>query len=186
MASVNAASATLACWPTCPQHSHAPTTEMEKLLASTLPTHRTTHSITSLRNTYAVVHWTGRKMCKCLETQYLLSQLRIGGNHILSELLEYEMGVNSSIDRCHRVLHGTDNNCNNIHRPLLWSSQTVSSSHYKRLPSVGFQSWSRFLPASQPAGDVSHKPGGRLPLLSARPAVTPPTLKRAATNFAAW
>jgi len=25
---------------------------------------------------------------------------------------------------------------------------------------------------SQPAGDVSHKPGGRLPLLSARPAVT--------------
>jgi len=39
---------------------------------------------------------------------------------------------------------------------------------------------------SQPAGDVSHKPGGRLPLLSARPAVTPTTLKRAATNFAAW
>ena len=39
---------------------------------------------------------------------------------------------------------------------------------------------------SQPAGDVSHKPGGRLPLLSARPAVNPVTLKRAATNFAAW
>jgi len=39
---------------------------------------------------------------------------------------------------------------------------------------------------SQPARDVSHKPGGRLPLLSARPAVTPATLKRAATNFAAW
>ena len=38
---------------------------------------------------------------------------------------------------------------------------------------------------SQPASDVSHKPGGRLPLLSARPAVTPATLKRAATNFAA-
>ena len=34
---------------------------------------------------------------------------------------------------------------------------------------------------SQPAGDVSRKPDGRLPLLSARPAV-----KRAATNFAAW
>jgi len=34
---------------------------------------------------------------------------------------------------------------------------------------------------SQPAGDVSHKPGGRLPLLSARPAVTLATLKRAAT-----
>ena len=39
---------------------------------------------------------------------------------------------------------------------------------------------------SQPAGEVSHKPGGRLPLFSARPAVTPATLKRAATNFAAW
>ena len=39
---------------------------------------------------------------------------------------------------------------------------------------------------SQPAGDASHKPDGRLPLLSARPAVTPATLKSAATNFAAW
>jgi len=39
---------------------------------------------------------------------------------------------------------------------------------------------------SQPAGDVSHEPGGRLPLLSARPAVTTVTLKKAATNFAAW
>jgi len=39
---------------------------------------------------------------------------------------------------------------------------------------------------SQPAGDVSHKPSGRLPLLSARPAVNPATLKRAAISFAAW
>ena len=38
----------------------------------------------------------------------------------------------------------------------------------------------------QPAGDMSHKPGCRLPLLSARPAVTLATLKRAATKFAAW
>ena len=38
---------------------------------------------------------------------------------------------------------------------------------------------------SQPAGDVTHKPGGRLPLLSARPAVTPATLNRAATGGAA-
>ena len=36
---------------------------------------------------------------------------------------------------------------------------------------------------SQPAGDVSHKPGGRLPLLSARPAVTLATLKKAATMY---
>ena len=39
---------------------------------------------------------------------------------------------------------------------------------------------------SQPAGDVIHKPGGRLPLLSARPAVTPATLKMSAANFATW
>ena len=39
---------------------------------------------------------------------------------------------------------------------------------------------------SQPAGDVNLKPSGRLPLLSARPAVTPATLKRAATSFAVW
>jgi len=39
---------------------------------------------------------------------------------------------------------------------------------------------------SQPAGDVSHKPGGRLPLLSTRPTVILATLKRAATDFAAW
>jgi len=30
---------------------------------------------------------------------------------------------------------------------------------------------------SQPAGDVSHKPGARLPLFSARPSVTPATLE---------
>jgi len=39
---------------------------------------------------------------------------------------------------------------------------------------------------NQPAGDANYKPDGRLPLLSARPAVTPATLKRAATNFALW
>ena len=33
---------------------------------------------------------------------------------------------------------------------------------------------------------MSHKPSDRLPLLSARPAVTPATLKRATTYFAAW
>jgi len=38
---------------------------------------------------------------------------------------------------------------------------------------------------SQPAGDMSHKPGGRLPSLFAGPAVTLATLKTAATSFAA-
>jgi len=36
---------------------------------------------------------------------------------------------------------------------------------------------------SQPAGDASREPDSRLLLLSARPAVTLATLKRAATNF---
>ena len=39
---------------------------------------------------------------------------------------------------------------------------------------------------NQPTSDVSHKPGGRLSLLSARPAVTLATVKKAATDFAAW
>ena len=39
---------------------------------------------------------------------------------------------------------------------------------------------------SQPAGDVNHKPDGRLPLLPAGPAVTLATLKGVATNFAVW
>jgi len=38
---------------------------------------------------------------------------------------------------------------------------------------------------SQPAGELSHKPGSRLPLLSARPAFTLATLKIAGANFAA-
>ena len=42
------------------------------------------------------------------------------------------------------------------------------------------------VPGSQPAGGVSHEPGGRLPLLSASPAVTAATVKRAATSFAVW
>jgi len=39
---------------------------------------------------------------------------------------------------------------------------------------------------SQPVGDMSHKPGSRLSLLSSKPAVTLATLKRAAANFPAW
>ena len=39
---------------------------------------------------------------------------------------------------------------------------------------------------SQPADDVSRKPGSRLPLLSIRPAVTLANLERTATSFVAW
>jgi len=53
-----------------------------------------------------------------------------------------------------------------------------------RLPSAGLGV--NPVLGSQPAGDVTHKPDSRLPLLSASPAVTLATLKRAATSFAAW
>ena len=64
------------------------------------------------------------------------------------------------------------------HRPLYWSKKgSPYSITERRVPEL--------IPVrgSQPAVDVNHKPDGRLPLLSARPAVT---LKRDATNFAAW
>ena len=70
------------------------------------------------------------------------------------------------------------------HQGTTITSDSPTRSQYsiteRRLP--------RLIPVlgSQPAGDVSHVPDGRLPLLSARPAVTLATLKRAATNFAAW
>jgi len=54
-----------------------------------------------------------------------------------------------------------------------------------RLPSVVWVPQLIPVLGSQPAGDVSHNPGGRLPVLSAMPAVTPATFKRAAINFAA-
>ena len=73
-----------------------------------------------------------------------------------------------------------------------WSTgmYSVYTLHYlkqvahTRLPSVGFRIWSRFLVVSLQV--TSHEPGCRLPLLSARPAVTLATIKRAATSVAAW
>jgi len=55
-----------------------------------------------------------------------------------------------------------------IDRPLRASNRLVGGGEIRRIraepiPVLG----------SQRAGDVSHKPGGRLPLLSAGPAVTP-------------
>jgi len=75
-----------------------------------------------------------------------------------------------------------------FHSLLTVSISTFASKKVKvghtRLPSVGFRSWSRLLAVSLQSGDVSHKPGGRLTLLSVRPAVALATLKRVATNFA--
>jgi len=73
--------------------------------------------------------------------------------------------------------------------PAPASSRHCSSKKAKGSPySIAERRVPELIPVlgSQPACDVSHKPGGRLPLLSVRPAVTLATLKRAATNFAAW
>jgi len=59
---------------------------------------------------------------------------------------------------------------------FLVSVENVAHTRLQLIPVLG----------SQPAGDARHKPGSRLPLLSARPAVTHATLKRAANNFDAW
>jgi len=74
--------------------------------------------------------------------------------------------------------------------PVLYTNCNVTSLRFrtdrkdKRCPySITERRVPELIPVlgSQPAGDVSHKPGGRLPSLSARPAVTPATLKRAAS-----
>ena len=55
---------------------------------------------------------------------------------------------------------------------------------HTRLPSVGFRSWSRFSAVSLQVASVINSAVGCHSF--ARPAVTPATLKRAATNFAVW
>jgi len=77
-----------------------------------------------------------------------------------------------------------------IHALTGWSLKLNASK--KRVKVSSYSITERRVPelipvlGSQPAGDMSHKPGGRLPLLSARPAVTRATLKRVATSFTAW
>jgi len=62
----------------------------------------------------------------------------------------------------------------------------VGGSLRLQTPALAMSVHSTYFDLATPLGDVSHKPGGRLTLLSARPAVTLATFKRAATNFAAW
>ena len=71
------------------------------------------------------------------------------------------------------------NSANHYDTPLTQTTRTYSITE-RRVPEL------ISVVGSQPAGYVSHKPDGRLPLLSARPAVTLATLKRAAANLAAW
>ena len=54
------------------------------------------------------------------------------------------------------------------------------------LPSIGLRSWSQIFAVSQQVTWVINPAIDRLLLLSARSAVTPETVRRAASNFAAW
>ena len=57
--------------------------------------------------------------------------------------------------------------------------------NYQLIQLIGRKKASPYSITERRVPDVSYKPGGRLPLLSATPAVTLATLNRAATNFAA-
>ena len=65
------------------------------------------------------------------------------------------------------------------------AANTNANNEYDNMPKIAYGNDLHYF-SCQLAGNVSHKPGGRLPLLSARSAVTRATLKKAATNFTAW
>jgi len=94
----------------------------------------------------------------------------------------------SVVSRCSQQRHV----CLHTQHIRRWINATARNAEQKKRKGSPYSITQRRVPelipvlGSQPAGDVSHKPGGRLPLLSARPAVTSATLKRAATNFAGW
>ena len=77
----------------------------------------------------------------------------------------------------YQILYGFNILCNDVIKKGKGSPYSITERRVPELiPVLG----------SQPASDVSHKLGSRLPLLSARLAVTLATLNRAATNFTAW
>ena len=70
-----------------------------------------------------------------------------------------------------------------------YNCRTQHSTEQKKVKSSPYSITERRVPelipvlGSQPAGDVSHKPGGRLPLLTARPVVTVTALKEGCYQF---
>jgi len=87
---------------------------------------------------------------------------------------------NARCTQARKATHGLDGQHQNVDRTPRGRVNQNDSIGERRVPEL--------IPVlgSQPARDVSHKPGDRLPLLSARPAITLATLKRAATSFDAW
>jgi len=85
--------------------------------------------------------------------------------HLPAHGLDVEMSISPTLSCSKFALTGTSN----MHVKSKGKGSPYSTAEHRvpeLLPVLG----------SQPAGNVSHKPGGRLPLLSARPAVTLATL----------
>ena len=145
-----------------------------RTLFSRWPSHGNTAAATTLVVVHQRIHFINREIQSHLLTQCILNT---HGLLLLKQLPFIHRLILSS--RMFNII-------------MLFSQRTDKQGKkkvkvaYTRLPSVGFRSWFRFLALSLQVSWVINKPGGRLPLLSARPAVTPATLKRAATNFAAW
>ena len=96
----------------------------------------------------------------------------------------------SAVKNCHEVLETCMWTYRQTHTTDMLTN--ISSSRVKKGKGSPYSITKHRVPelipvlGSQPAGDVSHKPGSRLPLLSVRPSDTLATLKRAAINFTAW
>ena len=109
-----------------------------------------------------------------------------------AEPIEMPFGAGSCVSKDARVcalnVGGPDwhNLANTIKRSARGSDAALKGKGYPF--SIAERRVPELIPVlgSQPAGDVSYKSGGRLPLLFARPAVTLATLEMVATNFAVW
>ena len=109
--------------------------------------------------------------------------------HQLTDLRQYSMVLCCSCS--HTFNRRTDSTCCEQQQQFCTVSVVVAAAvkkvkvAYIRLPSIGFWSWSRFMAVNLQVTWVIN-PAVGWHYFSARPAVTPTTLKRAATSFAAW
>jgi len=108
--------------------------------------------------------------------------------HLDAALVDRGRVVNQSVD-ADRVAAGVD--ALTLLRVAMHDAQLSQSTTLKGKGSP-YSTTERRVPelipvlGSKPAGDVSHKPDGRLPLLPSGLQLPPQTLNRTATSFAAW
>jgi len=117
------------------------------------------------RNKRTVQTWTLKVIC--YQQQIMIKHLR--------NKAHYQLKIFSWIN-----INNEGHSINKLHNGVKGKGSPYS------IMRVGFRSWSRCLAVRLQVTWGINPVGGRLPLLSVRPAVTPTTLKTAATNFAAW